>query len=113
MFPLSRKVTNLITYLDFIQNENVSDTVLPVVMKLYFVDEAGDKVSNENIIYADKRNQPPEKRMFKEKFTFRNRRYVKSDKYYLIMADDKTDVELRRYEFTIDIALSDDFGFGV
>ena len=29
----------------------------------------------------------------------------------LFMVDDKTDVELGRYEFTIDIAFSDDFGF--
>lgn len=113
LVSLSRKVTNLITYLDFMQNENISDTLLPVEMKIYFINDAGEKISNENIIYADKKNETPEKRMFKEKFTFRNRKYSKSEKYYLIMMDDKTDVELGRYEFTIDIAFSDDFGFGV
>lgn len=113
LVSLSRKVTNLITYLDFMQNENVSDTLLPVVMKIYFINDAGEKISNENIIYADRKNDPPEKRMFKEKFTFRNRKYSKGEKYYLVMIDDKTDVELGRYEFTIDIAFSDDFGFGV
>ena len=108
LVSLGRKVTNLITYLEFIQNENISDSILPVVMKIYFINDAGEKISNENIIYADKRNEPPEKRMFKEKFTFRNRKYAKSEKYYLVMVDDKTDVELGRYEFSVDIAFSDD-----
>ncbi len=113
LVSLSRKVTNLITYLDFIQSENVSDTLLPIVMKIYFINDAGEKISNENLIYADKKNAPPEKRMFKEKFTFRNRKYSKSEKYYLVMMDDKTEVEHGRYEFTIDLAFSDDYGFGV
>ncbi|MDO8548825.1 MAG: BREX-1 system phosphatase PglZ type A [Ignavibacteria bacterium] len=113
LVSLSRKITNLITYLDFMQNENVTDTLLPVVMKIYFINESDEKISNENIIYADRKNDPPEKRMFKEKFTFRNRKYSKSDRYYLVMIDDKTDVELGRYEFVVDIAFSDDFGFKV
>jgi uncharacterized protein (TIGR02687 family) len=111
LISLSRKITNLITYLDFMQKDNVSDTLLPVVMKIYFINEAGEKISNDNIIYADKKSEPPEKRMFKEKFTFRNRKYSKSEKYFLVMIDDKTEVELGRFEFTIDMAFTDDFGF--
>ncbi len=111
LISLSRKITNLITYLDFMQKDNVSDTLLPVVMKIYFINEAGEKISNDNIIYADKKSEPPEKRMFKEKFTFRNKKYSKSEKYYLVMIDDKTEVELGRFEFTIDMAFTDDFGF--
>jgi uncharacterized protein (TIGR02687 family) len=113
LVSLNRRITNLTTYLDFMQNENVSDSLLPVVARLYFINELGEKISNENIIYADVKNEIPEKRMFKEKFTFRNRKYSKSEKYYLLMIDDKTEVEIGRYEFTIDIAFADDFGFGV
>lgn len=91
----------------------MSDILLPVVMKIYFINDIDEKISNENIIYADKRNVTPEKRMFKEKFTFRNRKYAKSERYYLVLTDDRTDVELARYEFAIDIAFSDNFGFGV
>jgi hypothetical protein len=36
LISLSRKVTNLITYLDFMQNENISDSLLAVVMRIYF-----------------------------------------------------------------------------
>ena len=113
LVSLNRRVTNLTTYLDFMQNENVSDSLLPVVARLYFINELGEKISNENIIYADIKNELPKKRMFKEKFTFRNRKYSKNENYYLLMIDDKTEVEISRYEFTIDIAFADDFGFGV
>ena len=108
-----RKLTNLITYMDFMQTENVSDSVLPVVLRMYFINEQGEKISNENIIYADKKDVPSEQRMFREKFTFRDRKYNKADKYYLLLVDDKSDIELDRFDFSIDIAFSNDFGFGV
>lgn len=111
LVSLNRRINNLTTYLDFMQNESVSDSLRSVVARLYFINELGEKISNENIIYADIKNELPEKRMFKEKFTFRNRKYSKSDKYYLIMIDDRTGIEIGRYEFTIDIAFVDDFGF--
>lgn len=110
---LSRKVTNLITYLDFIQTENVSDTSLPSKIKVYFESEAGEKISDEELIIADKKNAPPEKRQFHEKFTFRNRKYSKAEKYYMVMKDATSDMELSRHEFIIDIAFADDFGFSL
>lgn len=113
LVSLNRRINNLTTYLDFMQNENVSDSLRPVVARLQFINELGEKISNENIIYADIKNELPEKRMFKEKFTFRNRKYSKGEKYYVLMIDDRTEVEIGRYEFTIDIAFSDDFGFEI
>lgn len=110
---LSRKVTNLITYLDFIQTENVSETLQPIKLKVYFATESGEKISDEEIIIADKRNAQPEKRQFHEKFTFRNRKYSKDKKYYLVMKDAVSDMEISRHEFIIDIAFADDFGFSL
>ena len=48
-----------------------------------------------------------------KKFTFKNRKYQKSDKYYLVMMDMESGVEAQRHEFIIDIAFADDFGFGI
>ncbi|MDN5289840.1 MAG: BREX-1 system phosphatase PglZ type A [Acetivibrionales bacterium] len=110
---LSRKITNLITYLDFIQTENVSDTLHPTKLKVYFETESGEKISDEEIIIADKKNASPEKRQFREKFTFRNRKYSKDEKYYLVMKDAISDMEISRHEFIIDIAFADDFGFSL
>jgi len=110
---LSRKITNLITYLDFIQTENVSDTLQPIKIKVFFETDSGEKISDEEIIVADKKNASPEKRQFREKFTFRNRKYSKDEKYYLVMKDAMSDMEISRHEFIIDIAFADDFGFSL
>ena len=110
---LSRKITNLITYLDFIQTVNISDTVTPSRLSVYFETESGERITDEQLIIADKKNAAPEKRQFHEKFTFKNRKYQKSDKYYLVMMDMESGVEAQRHEFIIDIAFADDFGFGI
>ena len=110
---LSRKITNLITYIDFIQTENVSDTLQSIKVKVCFETESGEKISDEEIIIADKKKAPAEKRQFHEKFTFRNRRYTKDEKYYLVMKDAISDMEISRHEFIIDIAFADDFGFSL
>ena len=113
LISLSRKITNLITYLDFIQTENVTDTLQPSKVKVYFETELGEKITGEELIIADKKNASPDKRQFREKFTFRNRKYSKSEKYYLIMKDAVSDMEITRHEFIIDIAFADDFGFSL
>ena len=110
---LSRKITNLITYLDFIQNENVSDVLHPVQLQIYFENESGDKISGDVFITANKKDETPEKRQFRERFAFKNARYTKNEKYFLVMKDTNTDDEVARHEFIIDIAFADDFGFGV
>ena len=113
LISLSRKITNLITYLDFIQTENVTDTLQPSKVKVYFETESGEKITGEELIIADKKNASPDKRQFREKFTFRNRKYSKSEKYYLIMKDAVSDREITRHEFIIDIAFADEFGFSL
>lgn len=110
---LSRKITNLISYLDFIQTENISDALTPARLSVYFEAENGERISGEEIIVADKKNVTAEKRQFHEKFTFKNRKYSKSDKYYLVMMDLDSGIEVERHEFMFDIAFANDFGFGL
>ncbi|MEG0999316.1 MAG: BREX-1 system phosphatase PglZ type A, partial [Clostridiales bacterium] len=110
---LTRKITNLITYFDFIQVENISDTLKPVKLKVYFESESGEDISDEEIIVADKKNVSPEKRQFHEKFTFRNRKYSKTERYYMVIVDMATNVEVERHEFQFDIAFAEDFGFNL
>lgn len=109
---VSRKVTNLITYFDFIQSEKVTDTMKARSIVAYFTDEAGEKISFDVPIVANSRDDAPEKRTFHEKFTLKSREYKYGDKYYLLLADanDEKNI-LQQYEFMIDIAFVDDFGF--
>ena len=109
---VNRKVTNLITYFDFIQTEKVTDTMKARSLVAYFTTEDGEKISFDVPIVANSREDAPEKRAFHEKFTLKSREYKYGDKYYLVLADanDEKNV-LQQYEFMIDIAFVDDFGF--
>ncbi|WP_352404441.1 BREX-1 system phosphatase PglZ type A [Sporanaerobacter acetigenes] len=110
---ISRKITNRITYLEFFQTEKIEDKKIPINLKLYFVDEEGNRISNENIIIADSRSSKPEERTFREKFTLKDQAYDKSEKYYLIMEDEDEMVEkiYAKVPFMIDLAIINDFGF--
>ena len=111
LISLLRKVTNLVTTLDFMQTDPVSDVVKEAKYRVFFVDEKGDKVSSENIYTADKKDTDSSKRIFKLRFIFKNMQYDIHKKYYLIVCDDKTNLEVLRHEMVIDIAFADDYGF--
>ena len=63
------------------------------------------------IIFADRNSEYAQDRQFKEKFTLKRMTYSKSKKYYLIIKDGQTDLEVDRVEFMIDIAFQDGFDF--
>lgn len=111
LIALSNKITNLITAFDFVQTEPVSDIVKEAKYRLYFISDSNEKISNENICCADKKETDSTKRMFRFSFSFKNKKYDKSKKYYLVVYDYNNDVEVQRYEMIIDIAFADDFGF--
>ncbi len=102
---LSRRLTNVITYLTFFQNERVEEKVLPMRLKVYFVDDKGERISNENIIIAESTSINPEDRTYKEKFTLKNIPYDKTKEYYLILEDEGEMVNKvhDRIPFTIDL----------
>jgi len=111
LVSLIQKITNLITTLDFIQSESVADVVKGTTYKLYFLSEDNEKISNENIYVTDKRDEDVQKRLFRMQFTFKNKKYDKSKKYYLVAYDENNNVEVFRHEVIMDIAFVNDFGF--
>ena len=111
LVSLTSKITNLITTLDFVQTESVSDIVKETSYRVYFISDNNEKISNENIVIADKKDKDTTKRMFRLRFNFKNKKYDKSQKYYLVAYDDKNDIEVLRHEIIMDIAFADDFGF--
>lgn len=112
LVSMLRKVTNLIVSLDFIQSEPVSDTVKAATYRLYFINEGGEKISNENIYVADSREKEAQKRISHLRFTFKNQKYDRTKKYWLVVLEESTGLESFRHPVTIDIAFADDFGFG-
>lgn len=109
---ISRKITNRITYLEFFQTELAGYKKVPIRLKLYFEDENGERISNENIIIADSRSKNPKDRTYREKFTLKDISYDKIKKYYLILEDEEEPVEkiYERIPFGIDLIISDNFG---
>lgn len=113
LVSLTSKITNLITTLDFVQTEPISDVVKETKYRIYFISDDNEKISNENIYIADKKDKETAKRMFRLRFTFKNKKYDKSRKYFLVAYDDKNDLEILRHEIMMDIAFADDFGFNL
>ena len=60
---------------------------------------------------ANYENADVKDRFFKEKFVFKNITYDRNKDYYLVIADEETDIEASRIKFIIDIAIINNFGF--
>ena len=112
LVSLVHKITNLMTNLDFIQTEPVTDINKETVYKLFFISDDNEKISNDNIYVADKKDHDASKRIFRMKFTFKNKQYDRNRRYYLV-AYDKNALEVIRHEVKMDLAFVDDFGFNV
>ena len=113
LVSILRKITNLITTLDFLQSEPVSDVVKEAAYKVFFVTEQNERISNENTYIADSREPETQKRIFRMRFTFKNRKYDRDQQYYLVACDAATGLEIFRHPVLMDLAFTDDFGFGV
>lgn len=110
LVSLIKKITNLVTTLDFIQSEPVGETVKEATYKLYFKSDDNETISNENIYVADKRDEDVQKRLFRMRFTFKNKKYDQNRRYYLVAYDMSNEVEVFRHEVIMDVAFADDFG---
>lgn len=105
----SRKVSNLMFSLDFLQKQPIGDKVQPCNYTLYFTDEVGVPVSDFQTVIADRTSNNASDRVFRVRFTLKQAQYNKNKLYRLAIAND-TDVP-EEVEFRIDIAFADDFGF--
>jgi hypothetical protein len=61
-------------------------------------------------IVANSTDKDNKNRTYSERFNLKNEKFDKSKDYYLVIKNTTTDTE-KRYNFTIDILISDDFGF--
>ena len=112
LVSIVHKITNLITSMDFIQSDAVSDTVKAAKYRIFFLSEDNEKISNENSYVADSREENAQKRIFRMRFTFKNKKYDKDKQYYLVVYDEESGLEQWRQHVIMDIAFADDFGFG-
>ena len=108
---LSTKITNAITYLEFLQDSNVDENNKPCRYLLHFEDKDGNRVSDECTIIADYKNTEVKDRFFREKFVFKNIKYDRNEPYYLVIIDEETGIVKYKIKFYIDIAIVNNFDF--
>lgn len=113
LVSMVQKITNKVTILEFIQSEPVSDTVKSTTYKMFFMSEDNERISNENSYIADSRDLDALKRVFRMKFQFKDKKYDREKQYYLVIYDDNTGLEVFRHPMIMDLAFTDDFGFGL
>lgn len=111
LVSMVKKITNLVTSLDFMQSEAVNDTVKPAKYRICFESEKGMQISNEFLYLADSRETDVKKRIFHLQFTFKNQTYDRYKPYYLVIYDGNSGVEISRHEVVMDLAFAGDFGF--
>jgi conserved hypothetical protein TIGR02687 len=105
----SRKVSNLMFFLDFLQKQAVDEKVQPCNYSLYFTDDEGVSISDFQTVIADRTSNNASDRVFHVRFTLKQIQYNRNKIYRLVIANDTDAPE--EVEFHIDIAFADDFGF--
>jgi uncharacterized protein (TIGR02687 family) len=105
----SRKVSNLMFSLDFLQKQPVGGKVKPCDYTIRFVDDAGAPVSDVQTVKADRENRNESERVFRVRFTLKQMQYDKNKTYRLVIANGADAPE--EAGFRIDVAFADDFGF--
>lgn len=109
LISMVQKITNKVTMLDFLQSEPVSDTIKATKYKIFFISEDNEKISNEISFFADSRETDTQKRIFRMKFQFKDKRYDKDKKYYLVVLDESTGEESFRHMVIMDLVFDDLF----
>jgi uncharacterized protein (TIGR02687 family) len=104
----SNKVVTNKQRFEFIQNEAVSERVLPAT--LLFTIRDGDKpISDEQAITFDSSSPMLEERKRSTMLTIQSGSYDRSKDYFLVARDAKTKAEAWRSAVRIDLAFSNDF----
>lgn len=112
LVSISRKITSLITFLEFYQNEEVNEKTIPCNYEAYFVDAEGTQITNSIVVNCDSKSKDMADRTYKEKFTFKNKKYSSDEQYYLVIKNyDDAYAEEERIPFVIDILFSNKFNF--
>jgi len=105
----SRKISNLMFSLDFLQKQPVDEKIQVSRYALYFIDDEGVPVSDSQTVIADRASENASERVFRVRFMLKQMQFKRNKIYRLVIANDTDAPE--EIEFQIDIAFADDFGF--
>lgn len=98
-----RKISNMIFNLSFYQSEMLSANREAGNFLLYFVDEYGEKVSDEVRIIADKNTDNEQDRVFNVTFNLKAGKYDNTKTYNLVIYEESGRILPKKIEFSINI----------
>ena len=102
------KITSNRQRIRFIQNESVSEKVLPRTVRFVFVD--GDEpISDQPVVTFNASSENPIDREQFVSFAFRNKNYDGTKTYQLKLLDEANGVEFARFNFKIRILVGNEF----
>lgn len=108
-----RKIIGLSLTLEFYQTEAISDSITKEQYSLYFEDQNGNRISNENSYFADSTSSSAVDRFSSFTFDFINRSYAVNEKVFLVIKAGETQIESNRVEFVIDNPFAGSFDFDI
>lgn len=110
LISMTRKISNNIFSLDFMQVEAVGGKTVPATYEIYLCDKLSNPVSDVHTLIADKTGEPQD-RVTKLRFTLKSAEFDGNAVYYLNIVDKETGAIIERTDFSIKIAFANDFDF--
>ena len=110
LISMTRKISNNIFSLDFMQTEAASGKTVPADYEIYLCDKLSNPVSDVHTLTADKTGEPQD-RVTKLRFTLKSVEFDSNAVYYLNIVDKETGDVIERTEFSVKIAFANDFDF--
>ena len=110
LISMTRKISNNIFSLDFMQKEAVSGKTVPATYEIYLCDRLSNPVSDVQTVVADKTGEPQE-RVTRLRFTLKSVQFDSNAVYYMNIVDKDTGAVIESTEFSIKIAFANDFDF--
>lgn len=110
LISMTRKISNNIFSLDFMQTEAVSGKTVPCEYEIYLCDTMSKPVSDVQTLVADKTGEP-QSRVTKLRFTLKSVNFDSNAVYYLNIVDKESGEVIEHTEFSVKIAFANDFDF--
>ncbi|CAD5896240.1 conserved hypothetical protein [Carnobacterium maltaromaticum] len=99
----TNRLTNIVTYLDFLQIQPVTNDIRKKHVRVYLEDEYGLRISNELVLMADSNSEDAKERVMHEKLILFSKEYDLSSDYYLVMVNEMDPEEIDKKRFSIDL----------
>lgn len=110
LISMTRKISNNIFSLDFMQEQAVGGKTVPAVYEIFLSDKFSNHVSDVQTLIADKTCEP-NLRVTRLRFTLKSVEFDGDAAYYLNIVDKQTGEVIERTEFSVKVAFANDFDF--